>query len=143
MSHENGSTGTFVGSCHCGAVKYEVQLDLAKGASRCNCSICQKVGAVGAIVKPAAFRLLAGEGELSEYVWGHKISRRFFCRKCGVHCFARGHLDVLGGDYVSVNLNTLDDADIAELKLGHWDGRHDNWAAGMRDKPWPIFAASV
>jgi hypothetical protein len=129
------------GSCHCGAVKYEVDLDLAKGASRCNCSICAKIGATGAIVKPEAFRLLAGEEQMGEYRWGMEISRRFFCRKCGIHCFARGHLDVLGGDYVSVNLNTLDDTDVGTLKIGYWDGRHNNWQAGLRETPWPIFTS--
>ena len=129
------------GSCHCGAVRFEVQYDEAKGGSRCNCSICTKVGPVGAIVKPEAFRLLTAESDLSQYVWGHKISQRYFCKRCGVHCFAKGHLDMLGGDYVSVNLNTLDDVDPASLSVVHWDGRHDNWQAGARPAPWPITLA--
>ena len=66
------------------------------------------------------------------------MTKRFFCRTCGVHCFGKGHLEQLGGDYVSVNLNCLDDADIGQAKVTYWDGRHDNWQAGMRDTPWPI-----
>jgi hypothetical protein len=38
-----------------------------------------------------------------------------------------------------VNLNCLDDADPNALKVAHWDGRHDNWQAGPRDAPWPMF----
>jgi hypothetical protein len=40
------------GSCHCGAVRFEVDADVKKGASRCNCLH----------VKPAAFRLLSLAG---------------------------------------------------------------------------------
>lgn len=126
------------GSCHCGAVRFEVRADLASGASRCNCSICLKLGATGCIVKPEAFRLVAGEDDCGTYEWGHRVSKRWFCKRCGVYCFARGHLDVLGGDYVSVNLNCLDDVDPNALAVVHWDGRHDNWRAGARDRPWPI-----
>jgi len=127
------------GGCHCGAVRFEVEIDASTGAM-CNCSICTKLGAVGAIVKPAAFRLVSGEADLSTYEWGGRISRRKFCKHCGVYCFAFGHLDVLGGDYVSVNLSSLDDFDLGRVKIGYWDGRHNNWQGGMRDAPWPVSA---
>jgi len=41
------------GSCHCGAVRFVVHADLSQGASKCNCSICLKLGAIGRIVKPS------------------------------------------------------------------------------------------
>jgi hypothetical protein len=125
------------GSCHCGAVRFQVAVDASKG-SRCNCSICTKVAQTGGIVKPAAFALLSGEDSLGTYEWGHKISKRYFCRSCGIHCFARGHLAELGGDYVSVNLNCLDDAELANTQVTYWDGRHNNWQAGTRSTPWPM-----
>ena len=127
------------GSCHCGAVKFEVEIDLAAGVGRCNCSICTKLGATGGIVKPDAFHLLAGEEELGAYAWGAKVSQRFFCKRCGVYCFGRGHLDVLGGDFVSISVSALDDVDPEAQKINYWDGRHDNWQAGPRPAPWPIF----
>jgi hypothetical protein len=97
-----------------------------------------KLGAVGSIVEPAAFTLIAGGDNLGTYEWGGRVSRRHFCRTCGVYCFGRGHLDVLGGDFVSVNLNTLESVDVAQLSVVYWDGRHDNWQAGPRSTPWPI-----
>jgi hypothetical protein len=126
------------GTCHCGAVRFEVDADLAEGGGRCNCSVCTKTGPLSKLVKPDAFRLLAGETQLSRYEWGAKISSRFFCKQCGVHCFGRGHLAEVGGDYVSVNLNCLDDIELVGLKATYWDGRHNNWEAGPRDTPWPI-----
>ncbi len=130
------------GSCHCGAVKFEVLVD-ATSASRCNCSICNKVGQLGAIVKPEAFTLVAGGEHLATYEWGARISKRFFCKHCGIHCFARGHLKEVGGDYVSVNFHAIDDVDPASVRVSYWDGRHDNWYGGMRAEPWPIFTASA
>lgn len=127
------------GSCHCGAVRFEVELDLGAGAGRCNCTVCTKTSVTSAIVKPPAFALSAGESALAEYQWGAKIARRFFCKHCGVHCFGRGHLAELGGDYVSVNLNCLDDVDLRDVGVSYWDGRHENWEAGPRERPWPIF----
>jgi hypothetical protein len=131
---------THAGGCHCGDVRFEVKVDLSTGASRCNCSICTKSSPVGRIVKPAAFKLLSSEAALGVYEWGHKIAKRFFCKRCGVYCFARGHLEQLGGDYVSVNVNCLDEVDPNALTVVHWDGRHDNWQAGPRATPWPIRA---
>ncbi len=130
---------THPGSCHCGAVRFTVDVDASK-ASRCNCTICTKLGITGSIVKPEAFILLTDERALTSF--GGVEGRRFFCSTCGAHCFARGHLDMLGGDYVSVNFNCLDDIDLADVTLVYWDGRHDNWQAGTRDRPWPIAAAS-
>jgi hypothetical protein len=49
-----------------------------------------------------------------------------------VRSFGRGHLDVLGGDFVSVNVACLDldEADLKELvdaPVRYADGRNNNW----------------
>lgn len=109
----------------------------ATSGGRCNCSVCTKINPTSAIAKPDALVVLKGENKLGTYIWGGKISTRYFCKECGVHCFARGHLAELGGDYVSVNLNCLDDIDLRDVDLMHWDGRHNNWEGGPRKEPWP------
>lgn len=131
---------THQGGCHCGAVRFEVALPTDVKGNRCNCSICAKLGQTGAILKPEAFRLLSGESELGQYAWGAKISTRHFCKHCGILCFGVGHLEAIGGDYVSVNLNALDDYDVSLLEIVHWDGRHNNWMGGPRETPWPFVA---
>jgi hypothetical protein len=126
-----------VGSCHCRTVRFEVEIDASTG-SECNCSICTKLAIKGGIVKPEAFTLLSDAGELGIYEWASKTSTRHFCKHCGVHCFGRGSLPQLGGAFVSVNLNCLDDVDPNAIQLSYWDGRHNNWEAGPRPTPWPI-----
>jgi hypothetical protein len=126
------------GSCHCGAVRFTINLDASAG-TQCNCSICQKIGTTNAMAKPADLKVLAGEDQLGAYEWGYKVGKRYFCRNCGVQCFGKGHLAEMGGDYVSVPLNVLDDVDLAEVTVTHWDGRHNNWHAGARETPWPVF----
>ena len=44
----------------------------------------------------------------------------------------------LGGAYVSVNYNCLDGIELGGLNVIYWDGRHNNWHAGPRDRPWGI-----
>ncbi|MBF5043195.1 GFA family protein [Aggregicoccus sp. 17bor-14] len=128
------------GGCVCGAVRLEAELDLDAGATRCNCSICQKLGATGVLLKPQQLRVLSGEESLGSYGREGSPNRRYFCRACGTYLFGRGDVPELGGAFASVNVNCLDAVDVGALQVGYWDGRHDNWAAGLRPTPWPVRA---
>ena len=120
---------TYAGGCHCGAVRYEADIDLGAGTFKCNCSICTKARNWVTMVKPEAFRLLAGEADLTDYQFGAKKIHHLFCRRCGIHAFGWGNLPDLGGKVYAVNVNCLDaeDSELAAAPVTFVDGRHDNW----------------
>lgn len=124
------SVKTYKGGCHCGRVRYEADLDLSAGTGQCTCSICHKTGWWGTNVKPAAFRLLAGEDQLVDYQFNTKSGHALFCKTCGVRSFHRGHVKEIGGDYVSINVRCLEDADVdlADAPVTLRDGKQNTWA---------------
>lgn len=108
------------GSCHCGAVAYEVDMSL-DGLIECNCSHCSRKGFVLGFVSPDAFRLKA-EGPQTEYLFNnHKIHHRF-CETCGVQTFARGSTPD-GKEMVAINVRTLTDIEPFSWTAQRVDGR--------------------
>jgi hypothetical protein len=121
---------TYHGSCHCGAVRFACDLDLAEGTSKCDCSICTKARFWKAIARAADFRLQQGKDALSDYQFGSNNIHHLFCRRCGVKPFGRGHMEELGGTFYAVNLACLDDAtpkELAAAPVEYQDGRNNRW----------------
>ncbi len=113
---------TYTGGCHCGEVRFEVTADLTSVVS-CNCSICQKRGALWTFVPAENFGLRAGSDNLRDYQFGKKSIHHLFCPYCGVAAFSRGIVPGGGGEMIAVNVRCLDDLDIGSLKLTFFDGR--------------------
>ncbi len=118
---------TYHGSCHCGAVTFEVDADLSK-IIECNCSICRKKGALHYSVPPERFRLLSGAENLQRYQFNKKIAQHFFCKTCGIHPYSHPRTDP---EKFNVNLRCLDDFDVAEAEyeLTLFEGR--DWEAAF------------
>jgi len=131
---------TYHGSCHCGAVTFEADIDLIKGTTRCNCSICAKTRAWFVIIEADAFRLIKGTDAQSDYQWTPpgKTKPRLhyrFCTTCGVRAFAQGQQEESGGSFYAIAVAALDDADSNELAVSikYVDGRHDHYDRAPED----------
>lgn len=121
----------YAGSCHCGAVRFEVDIDLSEGTFKCNCSICTKMRNWLATATPDSFRLLSGQSELGEYQFGKKSIHHMFCKRCGVSSFSWGEDSKLGGKFYAIKVNCLDVAadELVNAPVAYLDGRHDNFKA--------------
>jgi hypothetical protein len=123
---------TYTGSCHCGAVRFEADLDISAGTGKCNCTICRKMRLWSITALPEVFRLLAGEGDITDYRGrGNSVAHHTFCRHCGVRAFEWVDMPNMSGNkYYNVNVTCLDGVDIDELMRApttYYDGLHNNW----------------
>ena len=112
------------GGCHCGAVRFSVDAETPLTLLDCNCSICTKTGYLHLIAPRQAFRLLSGADAQTEYRFGTKAARHFFCAACGVKSVyvPRSH-----PDSYSVNAVCLDGWPEIDHGRVPFDGR--NWDA--------------
>jgi hypothetical protein len=109
------------GGCHCGAVRYTVEVDPTADALACNCSMCGRAGTYLQFVPADKFTLDKGEENLTDYQFNkHKI-HHLFCKTCGIKSFARG--EGPRGPPVAVHNRCLDDVDTFALKTQQFDGR--------------------
>jgi len=74
------------GTCHCGAIEFEVELENGlEDLRRCGCFLCKRKGAIMASVPLAKLRILRGGRQLSLYQWNTKTAKHYFCGKCGIY----------------------------------------------------------
>ncbi len=79
-----------IGSCHCGAVVFEVELANGfENLRRCNCSLCRRKGAIMASVPVDKLTVVKGADKLSLYQWNTKQAEHYFCSICGIYTHHR------------------------------------------------------
>lgn len=111
---------TYSGACQCGAVAYDVTLDLASTIT-CNCSRCRRLGVILAFTPRDQFALRQGEGATRSYKFNTNAIDHQFCATCGVQpfAFARGPDGV---EMAAINVRCLDGVDLDALKPHAVDG---------------------
>ncbi|MBT5187509.1 MAG: GFA family protein [Kordiimonadaceae bacterium] len=110
------------GSCHCGAVSFNVKAPTIIKANECNCSICKATGFIHLIVEKEDFTLLSGETDITTYSFNTHTAKHTFCKHCGIKSFYTPRSHPNG---YSINVNCLDLSTIETINYGKFDG--DNW----------------
>ena len=113
-------TQIYTGGCQCGKVRYEVSLELGEVIA-CNCSRCGRLGSLLAFTRAENFKLISGEGALTEYQFNKQVIHHLFCSTCGIQSFARGQQK--GVEMVAVNARCFDGVELEKLKVKHVNGR--------------------
>ncbi len=111
----------YTGSCHCKAVRFEVEVPASPEVERCNCSICTKSGYLHLIVPGAHFTLLSGEESLTTYTFNSGVARHTFCSVCGIKPF---YIPRSNPDGIDINVNCLDPRP-DDIRIVDFDGV--NW----------------
>jgi Uncharacterized conserved protein len=111
------------GGCHCGAVRFEVDLPPRIEVEDCNCSVCLKSQNAHIIVPASRFRLLRGDDVLTTYTFNTGKAQHKFCSVCGIKSF---YIPRSNPDGVAVTWRCLDDPSAFEHVAIHpFDGI--NW----------------
>ena len=112
---------THAGSCHCGAIAFEVDGDIASGLA-CNCSMCARRGSLLWFVPRASLRLKTPESAVATYTFNKHAIQHRFCPTCGIHTFGEG-TDPKGNAIAAVNLRCVDGLDLEVVPIHHYDGK--------------------
>lgn len=108
------------GSCHCGSIQLRVPIAPEKG-TRCNCSLCRRVGAVWAYFELGTVQIDGHPQNTEEYVQGDKTLRTLRCKTCG--CLTHWEpLNPVDNIRHGVNLNNFSPQLLALVDVRRFDG---------------------
>jgi hypothetical protein len=111
----------YKGSCHCGAISFEVEGELEQ-AMECNCSHCSRKGYLLWFVPRPKLNLHTPENALATYTFNKHVIKHHFCPKCGCAPFGFGK-DRAGAATAAINVRCLEGVELSTLKRVPVDGR--------------------
>lgn len=123
----------FLGSCHCGAVRFRVDSEIVE-LTTCDCSLCVKRNALMAKVPEQALAVLAGGDMLTLYEWNTHRAKHYFCRSCGIYVF---HRKRAAPDHFGVNALCLEGLDPHSLPVRATEGANMTIEDPSANADWP------
>jgi hypothetical protein len=111
----------YQGSCHCGQIAFEVEGEIPELMS-CNCSMCQRKGALMWFVPRQAMALRTKPEQSSTYTFNKHAIKHVFCPTCGIHVFGEGAAPS-GEEMAAINVRCLEGIDLSKFEVQPFDGR--------------------
>lgn len=112
---------THTGSCHCGAIAFEVEGIIDSGLA-CNCSICSRRASLLWFVPRASLKLKTPAAAAATYLFNKHTIKHRFCATCGIHAFGEG-TDPEGNAVAAINLRCIENIDLAAIPVNQFDGK--------------------
>ena len=111
----------YSGSCHCGAIQFEIEAPESIEVEDCNCSICNKTGFLHLILPLSKFKLLKGQDNITTYTFNSGVAKHTFCKTCGIKPF---YTPRSNPDGIDINVRCLD-TQPKHINIVKFDGQ--NW----------------
>ena len=113
----------YKGRCHCGRVRFSFRSPQIKTGCRCDCSLCQRRGAVlsSRYIPAADFTPHQNPDDLGLYLWNEKVLRNYFCKSCGIFTYIGDGENARDG--YRVNLGCVEGLDPFALEISRIDGK--------------------
>jgi hypothetical protein len=111
----------YKGSCHCGRIAFEVEGTL-EVAMTCNCSMCERKGAIIWFVPRDKLKLLTPDEHASTYLFNKHAVQHRYCSVCGIHPFGEG-TDPKGVRTAAINIRCLEGIELEKIPTTHYNGR--------------------
>lgn len=111
----------YQGSCHCGAVTFVFESEPIATGVRCNCSICQRKGALMTpfVLAPDSLQIDDSTNQLKTYRFGSEVAAHYFCGNCGIYPF---HQTLRKPGHYRINIGCLSNIDPQTLPVELFDG---------------------
>eukprot|EP00457_Paulinella_chromatophora_P018046 gb/GEZN01019247.1/.p1 GENE.gb/GEZN01019247.1/~~gb/GEZN01019247.1/.p1 ORF type:complete len:195 (+),score=17.30 gb/GEZN01019247.1/:63-647(+) len=119
LENPGHSAVTIKGSCHCGAVTYEIKASDSINAIECNCSHCYIKGMANLIRKHQDFKMVKGSAkDMHVYSFGLNRADQVSCKHCATHLWIQWH----GRDVINLNVKCFDQTELKEIRVFSFDG---------------------
>ena len=109
------------GSCHCGAVAFDVQTEI-ESLIECNCSMCSRKGYLLFFAPRSSVQFSSSESKMSSYTFNKHIIKHNFCKTCGCAPINFG-VDKEGNEVAAINARCIENLDLGQFAIHAFDGR--------------------